>query len=99
MTLVKGKLAPGHFRRSTLHTQALHVERTSRRRSPAPETPELAAAWHSLQLHWLATTPGYREEVRRRVSEAARRAEARSRKFDRQYEDRDYLGREVEGCG
>jgi hypothetical protein len=61
--------------------------------------PELAAKWRETQLHWLATVPGYRAQIRERVSEAARKAEARSRKMDRQYEEIDYLGREVEGCG
>lgn len=84
------------------HTQTLHRQRLN---DPKPVTPdiaadaELAAAWHSLQLHWLATVPGYRDEVKQRVTIAARRAEAFSKKLDRQYENVDYLGQEVEGCG
>jgi len=64
---------------------------------------ELAAAWHSLQLHWLRAVPGYREEVRARVAEAARHAERRARWVEagqRQYlGDVDLLGQEIEGCG
>jgi hypothetical protein len=63
------------------------------------DDPELAAAWRSLQLHWLATIPGYRDEIKQRVAVAARRAETISRKIERQYENVDYLGREVDGCG
>lgn len=95
------------------HARSLHAARTERLlRAPAvppqivdkalPEIaadPELAAAWRDCTLHWLATCPSYREEIRQRVSEAAKRAEKLSRKFDQQYEPVDYLGREVEGCG
>ena len=50
---------------------------------PAPDsTPELAAAWRELQLHWLATEPEYRAEVKQRVSDAAKRADARARKIE-----------------
>lgn len=45
--------------------------------------PELRAAYWSLQLYLLRSVPGYREEVRARVSDAARRAEARANKMDR----------------
>lgn len=58
---------------------------------------ELESAWHSLQLHWLATVPGYREEIKQRVAAAARQAEKKSNRQMRQ--DKDLLGREVEGCG
>ena len=77
-----------------------HVARSKPRDVyPDLNDPELAEAWHSLQLHWLATCPGYREEIKERVSAAAKKAETLSKKFDKQYEDRDYLGQEIEGCG
>ena len=84
--------------RDLSHTRARHAERLlAATRIPAPdESPELAKAWHSLQLHWLATDQIYRERVRQRVSEAARLAE---RKLNRNLRDVDHLGREVEGCG
>ena len=43
---------------------------------------DLVRAWHALQLHWLASVPGYREEIRARVSEAAKQAEMRTRKIE-----------------
>lgn len=45
-------------------------------------TPELAAAWRALQLHWLRTIPGYRAIVRERIDEAARGREKRTRRLD-----------------
>ena len=48
-------------------------------------TPELAAAWKELQLYWLRTVPGLRDELRQRVSERARAIEERSRRFDFAY--------------
>lgn len=53
--------------------------------------PELEAAWHNLQLHWLSTVPGYREEIKQRVSKAAKRAESRSTRILNQYDKIDYL--------
>jgi hypothetical protein len=51
--------------------------------SPEPDaTPELAEAWSSLQLHWLSTIPGYRELIKRRVDEAARAREKRTRRVE-----------------
>lgn len=61
--------------------------------------PELKAAYHSLQLHWLSHFPEYREMISKRVSEAAKRAEHLSRKIDKYHEDVDYLGQDIEGCG
>lgn len=60
-----------------------HEARLATERPPSPdETPELESAWRSLQLHWLATVPGYRDEVKRRVSEAAKRADRKARRFE-----------------
>lgn len=50
-------------------------------------------------LNWLRAYPEYRETIRQRVSEAAKRAELKSQRLDRAYEDRDYLGRDIDGCG
>lgn len=47
----------------------LHHERMERALRP-DATPELADAWHSLQLHWLQSVPGYREEIQARVLQA-----------------------------
>jgi len=83
------------------HTKRLHEQRMNGNGVSPPdlEDPELAAAYHSLQLHWLRTVPGYKDLIRERVSEAAKRAERLSNRIDAQYEERDFLGREVEGCG
>ena len=50
----------------------LHRERMARIQGDPDATPELAQAWHSLQLHWLRTVPSYRAEVQARVLEAMR---------------------------
>lgn len=97
-----------HGRR--LHTarveRLLHTPEVDALALDVPEVdsdPALAAAWRECQMHWLATVPGYREEIRQRVSKAAREAEARTRLIesrDKAYRrDVDNLGREVEGCG
>jgi hypothetical protein len=79
------------------HSQKLHLQRTEH---PAPEIEgELKDAYHSLQLHWLAAYPEYRRLLRERVSAAARKAESLSNQIDKYYEDKDYLGQELEGCG
>jgi hypothetical protein len=59
---------------------------------------------HSLQLEWLRDLPGYRELIRQRVDEARREQIERVRRIDLAHTkqlglQRDYLGREVEGCG
>jgi hypothetical protein len=58
---------------------------------------------HDQYLLWFKTTPGYRELVRERISEAQKRAlyadrvrEARATFVPKEL---DLLGREVEGCG
>lgn len=60
---------------------------------------ELQDAWHSLQLHWLHSIPGYREEIRSRVSAVAIKADILAKKIETGHKDVDYLGMEVEGCG
>lgn len=73
--------------------------------APEPDaTPELAAAWQALSLHWLNEYPAYREVIKRRVSEARRRRAALEDRIklpslDLDPTDFDHLGREVEGCG
>lgn len=64
--------------------QRRHRERLEApKAAPSPtETPELASAYRSLQLHWLSTVPGYREEIRRRINEAARARERRTRRVE-----------------
>jgi len=52
-----------------------------------------------MALYWLRNYPAYRQLIRERVSRAAKKAEIRSRKFDQDYRDVDYLGAEIEGCG
>lgn len=88
--------------RTTEHIRARHEARLREVRLPDLDSPELAKAWHALQLHWLASVPGYRAEIRERVAEAARRAERRARTIERRQArayDVDKLGREVDGCG
>lgn len=48
---------------------------------------------------WFQTIPGYREEIRRRVDAAARAAAPRWARIERAHADRDYLGRDPDGCG
>jgi len=88
--------------RSSARIRERHEARANGARYPEIDE-ELAAAWHSLQLHWLRSVPGYREEVRQRVAEAARHAERRARWIEtgqRVYmKDVDLLGQEIEGCG
>ena len=60
---------------------------------------QLARAWHEVRMHWLGACPGYRELLRERVSEAARKAELLSTRIDRSHAEVDYLGQGIEGCG
>jgi hypothetical protein len=85
--------------RSTARIKSRHEERLNGSRYPDLDDPELAGAYHALQLHWLASVPGYRAEVRERVAEAARKAEKAARRIERTQQDYDGLGRDVEGCG
>jgi hypothetical protein len=72
-------------------------------REPEPvEPPGVEGVERELQLHWLRTIPAYRELIRQRVAEAARRAESAARRIEREdehYHAVDRLGREIEGCG
>jgi hypothetical protein len=80
------------------YTRERHFDRTLNGRS-APD-PQLVEGWDSLQLYWLAHVPGYREEVKRRVSEARKRQMLLDQRLlRREWGDVDRLGREVEGCG
>jgi len=67
---------------------------------------------HGLQLYWLRAVPGYRELIKQRVHEAAKRRGQRLARMDARLAklweeeklwegegDVDNLGREVEGCG
>ncbi len=85
-------------------TRKLHERRLAEGREvDITNDSQMKEAHHSLQLYWLATVPGYREKVKARVSDAAKRADQREKQIykqmDRYYKDHDYLGREVEGCG
>lgn len=98
---------PSRVYETLAHTRRRHEERLSAPTYPELDDPELAAAWRSLQLHWLRSVPGYREEIRERVSKEARRIEHRARRIEGYQEaggelphfDVDRLGPEVEGCG
>ena len=79
------------------YTTRLHERRTEH--LPPALDGELKEAFRSLQLHWLAQYPEYRKLIRERLSAAAKKAESRSNRIDREHEDVDYLGKEVEGCG
>lgn len=50
-------------------------------------------------LDWLRDLPGYRELIRQRLSAAAKTADQRARRIERDHADVDYIGREIEGCG
>lgn len=52
------------------YIQRRHVERLREAAYPDLREPELARAWRSLQLHWLASVPEYREEVRAKIASA-----------------------------
>jgi hypothetical protein len=63
-------------------TRSRHAERLGDSTIPKPDaTPELAAAWHSLQLHWLRSTPGYRRLVQLKVAEAMRTERRSPRRY------------------
>lgn len=60
-------------------TRIKHRKRVEKDWYPKIEDdPELKSAYHSLQLHWIATVPGYREAVRRKLNEVATKAEKRA---------------------
>lgn len=85
------------------YAQKLHEERNGQHDLPPDikADPDLASAWHSLQLYWLRTEDGYRELVKEKVSEARKRERLRDARLLRQEwrPDVDLLGRDVEGCG
>jgi hypothetical protein len=84
------------------HTRRLHEQRLGQSNGNGNghvSDEVLARAWRDVQLHWLGAYPAYREIVRARVSEAARRAELLSTKIDRGHAEVDYIGRSIEGCG
>jgi len=96
-----GQVVAGYGRPDRAFVDRTHKNRHRKRQTRARHRPPAptAADLHALQLHWLHTLPGYRETIRARLDQAARQAEARSRRIDRLHRDVDYLGREVEGCG
>lgn len=59
------------------HLRKRHAERVdeilARRNSVDPQ--ELASAYHSLQLHWIESVPGYRDAIRRRLVEEIERVD------------------------
>lgn len=55
----------------------------------------VTVAYHELRLYWLQTVPGYRDELRREVDRAARRAESLSNRIDASHAERDYLNSET----
>lgn len=65
-------------------TQKRHRDRMARHAAypVIEEDPELASAFHSLQLHWLAKTPGYRAALRAKVNEAATAAEKKAKRIE-----------------
>lgn len=95
------ELVAGYGRPDRAFVNRTHKNRYRKRQTRAKHRPPPLSQsdLHSLQLQWLHTLPGYREAIRARVSAAARRAEAYSNRLDRHYQDVDYLGREVDGCG
>lgn len=72
------------------HTRRRHIQRL-KEELDIHSDPELSAAWHNLQLHWLSSVPGYREEIKQRVSIAAKRAQLYQNKLDNYYAKIDYL--------
>ena len=101
----------GRYARKLSSSQVLHAQERHRAgQTLASIAAELGVSYQAVAYHvgrqdrdvtleWLRTVPAYRNLIRCRVAEAARRAEALSNRIDRQYVGVDYLGREVEGCG
>lgn len=56
-----------------------HELRCTTLRFPDLKEQPLADAWRALQLHWLRTVPGYRDELRTRVAHVARETERKAR--------------------
>jgi hypothetical protein len=81
------------------HNSKVHRKRVKAYIPKVDETPELASAWHSLQLHWLDSIPGYREEIKQRVAVAAKQAEKRLNRTYRQMPDLNNLDNEIDPCG
>lgn len=93
------------------HTRQLHEERVERARNGSPyvEDEELDRQLHH---YWLRHLPGYREEVRQRISEAQKQRRTKDVRLlgktvgreafganNNYTTDVDNLGMEVEGCG
>jgi len=92
----------GHERETRAWTRERHVRRLAERDEDPLADPDVARAWHALQLHWLEVMPGYRELVKQRVSDARKRVrelDARRERGLRERADVDELGRDVDGCG
>ena len=64
------------------YTRKRHRERMERPYPKIEDDPELSAAYHSLQLHWLQTMPGYREALKQKLSEAAIEAERTAKRVE-----------------
>ena len=92
-----------HVARSGAHMRQRHAERVGLSNGNGNghvDDEALARAWHEVQLHWLVACPGYRELLRERVSEAARKAELLSTRIDRSRTPRlTTSARAIEGCG
>jgi len=72
-----------HTHMPLTHQRKRHEQRMAQWYYPKIEDdPELAAAFHSLQLHWLKSVPGYREALKQRISEAAKQSERRAHKIE-----------------
>jgi hypothetical protein len=79
--------------------ERLHRVRAETPRYPDMEDPELAAAYRSLQLEWLRQYPEYKELIKQRLHEAAKRSNKLMERIERDYKEVDHLGREIDGCG
>jgi hypothetical protein len=60
----------GHERQRQRHVERLARAANGGAGPPLDATPELADAWHRLQLHWVGVIPGYRECVRLKLTVA-----------------------------
>ncbi len=83
------------------HTPKLHALRVDGPPAAPVTEAQLVSAYRSLQLHWLAHLPGYRETIKARVSAERKRRARIEQRMERHLPraDVDRLGREIDGCG
>lgn len=71
---------PGKALSPKRYTPRLHEQRATKVRLDDDMPEEIQQAWRSVVMHWLETMPGFREQLKLRVSAEQKR---RKRKWER----------------